>query len=203
MAYVLGFFAADGNLSKNRNGGCYFSLEIRDKDILEKIRTVMNANQKISMRPARNNGNVQYRLQIGSKEIYNDLQNLGFAGNKTHNMCVPNVLDEYFADFLRGYFDGDGNIWSGIVHRKRKKQSLSLLTAFTSASKAFLENIFSRLAQMVTNGGSFIDYGTFYRISYSTQDSLRIYDFMYNRPYCNLYLSRKSLVFDRFIAMRL
>ena len=32
MAYVLGFFAADGNLMRPKLGGYYFSLEIGDKD---------------------------------------------------------------------------------------------------------------------------------------------------------------------------
>jgi hypothetical protein len=34
MAYVLGFFAADGNMSKNKRGGCYIDFGITDFELL-------------------------------------------------------------------------------------------------------------------------------------------------------------------------
>lgn len=191
MAYVLGFFAADGNLIKNKRGAHFFSLEICDKDIIEKIRRVIKSNHKIGVRVG--NGSIQprYRLQIGSKEIFKDLKKLGFRVNKTFNMSVPSIPDEFFGDFLRGYFDGDGNVWLGS----------KLLTAFTSCSKIFLEKLHERLGALGIQGGSFINYGTYFRLSYSTHNSLKIYNIMYNREhYESLHLSRKKAVFDRFIV---
>lgn len=198
MAYVLGFFAADGNLIRNKRGACFFSLEICDREILERIREAMSSGHKISVRNTFFVGEkTRYRLQIGSKEIYADLQALGFTENKTYNMSVPHVPDEYFADFLRGYFDGDGNVWVG-------KSCKKMLVGFTSSSRSFLEGVYSRLNKMgITKGGSFINYGTYYRISYSTQDSLKIYSFMYNgEHYKPLHLSRKKAVFDGFMGIR-
>ena len=193
MAYVLGFFAADGNLMRPERGGYYFSLEICDKNIIENIREAMESNHKIGVRPSRGTYKPRYRLQIGSKEIFEDLKELGFGVNKTMNMCVPNVPDEFFGDFLRGYFDGDGNVWLGS----------KLLTAFTSSSRIFLKKLHEKLHILGIQGGSFIDYGTYYRLSYSTQNSLKIYNIMYNGEYCNMFLSRKKMVYDSFISMRL
>lgn len=196
MAYVLGFFAADGNLIKNKRGACFFSLEICDKDIIKKVREVMGSDHKIGMRKSnRENHKERYRLQIGSKEIYVDLHVLGFKENKTHSMSIPHVPDVYFADFVRGYFDGDGNVWSEVDCKK-------ILTAFTSSSRLFLEGLSTRLKEMgITRGGSFIDYDTYFRISYGTGDSLKIYNFMYNGEYYKpMHLSRKKAVFDRFVA---
>jgi intein-encoded DNA endonuclease-like protein len=196
MAYVLGFFAADGNLIKNKRGACFFSLEICDKGILDNIKKVMESNHKIGIRvSSKENYKVRYRLQIGSKEIYEDLLSLGFGNGKTYNMSVPLIPDEYFSDFVRGYFDGDGNVWLSKGHKK-------ILIAFTSSSRLFLEGLSVRLKKLgITLGGSLVDYKTYYRISYSIQDSLKIYSFMYNSEhYGLLYLSRKKEVFDRFIV---
>ena len=109
------------------------------------------------------------------------------------NMCVPTVPIEFFGDFLRGYFDGDGNVWSGS----------KLLTAFTSCSNIFLEELHRRLHTLGIKGGSFIDYDTYFRLSYSTKNSLKIYNIMYNREHCDMFLSRKKKVYDSFIEMRL
>jgi len=38
MAYVLGFFFADGSYDVHKNGGEYFSFQITDKNLLEKIK---------------------------------------------------------------------------------------------------------------------------------------------------------------------
>ena len=39
MAYILGFFVADGNLSINKRGGCYISFQAKDKQIISDIKT--------------------------------------------------------------------------------------------------------------------------------------------------------------------
>ena len=38
MAYVLGFFAADGYITVNKRGGQFWCIDIRDKDIIERIK---------------------------------------------------------------------------------------------------------------------------------------------------------------------
>jgi len=42
MAYVLGFFAADGNMLKNRRGAHFMEFTSTDKDIIVKIRKYTN-----------------------------------------------------------------------------------------------------------------------------------------------------------------
>ena len=50
MAYVLGFFAADGSMNRNKRGGHYIEFQITDGDLLEKIRTLLQSNNKIAIR---------------------------------------------------------------------------------------------------------------------------------------------------------
>lgn len=50
MAYVLGFFAADGGITINNRGGYYIDIHICDGNLLYKIRKVLESDHKISKR---------------------------------------------------------------------------------------------------------------------------------------------------------
>ncbi len=202
MAYILGLFAADGNIIRNKRGAYFISLEICDREILEKISFVLQSTHSIGIRKGRENHSIRYRLQIGSKKMAQDLYNLGFTSNKTFNMSLPNVPEKYFSSFVRGYFDGDGNVWSGLINKKRSHPVKSLRACFTSSSRIFLLGLKKRLEDYQIIGGSFLNCYTFYRLNYSSRNSLRIYDLMYNCEHYNLYLKRKKDVFDNFIALR-
>src|SRR3989344_9028123 len=91
MAYVLGFFAADGNLSINKRGGCYISFQSKDEQIILDIRQAIGSQNKISIRFNKFNKGKFYRLQIGSKEIVKILQDMGFNTSKTKHLPFPHV----------------------------------------------------------------------------------------------------------------
>src|SRR3989344_4344867 len=201
MAYVLGFFAADGYLTFNKRGAYYWCIQITDKALLEKIKRAVQATHKISLRPKRQNESQLYRLQIGSKTMFYDLQKLGFTPWKTKNLVLPHVPRKYLPHFVRGYFDGDGNVWIGLIHKNRKKNTLALLTAFTSCSRSFLINLHARLKKVGLCGGSLVFYRTFCRLQYSIEDSLHLALFMYQSIPHGLYINRKKAIFDKFKRM--
>jgi intein/homing endonuclease len=128
---------------------------------------------------------------------------LGLVVNKAKRMKLPDIPNQYIGDFVRGYFDGDGCIWSGNSHKYRLKQTMSLLLVFTSASIAFLSELFFLLKKQGIRGGSLFKSkdGNYARLSFSTLDALKIYEIMYNNP-TKLFLSRKKLIFEEFIKMR-
>lgn len=72
MAYVLGFFIADGSMAKNKRGAHFIEIEITDKELLEEIREAIGSNYKISVRNRDKKWKISYRLQIGSKEVFSD-----------------------------------------------------------------------------------------------------------------------------------
>lgn len=203
MAYVLGFFAADGNLIKNKRGACFFSLEICDLDILKKIRGVMGSEHTIGYRLNKNDFQRKpaYRLQIGSKDIYNDLHRLGFVANKTYNMSVPLVPESYFLDFVRGYFDGDGNVWTGMVHKERSTPLFAIQTVFTSCSEVFLLNLMQRLERYGIKGRLRKE-KSYYRLVYSIGSSIQFFSFMYKEYKGTLYLRRKKVIFDSYLKRK-
>lgn len=205
MAYILGFFAADGYMTLNKRGAHFWNIHINDKKLLMEIKKTIGSEHKISLRvKKRKEDKISYRLQIGSKEMYNDLYDLGMRQNKTKSLAVPNIPDKYFCHFVRGYFDGDGNVWSGLIHKNRRTSTLSIQTVFTSCSKNFLESINDKLEKHgIKKGVLKKGKGNFYRLTYSIYGSLKLYSFMYNGLYTSkLFLGRKRVIFERYIKVR-
>lgn len=98
MAYILGFFAADGYMTLNKRGAHFWNIHINDKKLLMEIKKTIGSEHKISLRvKKRKEDKISYRLQIGSKEMYNDLYDLGMRQNKTKSLAVPNIPDKFFA----------------------------------------------------------------------------------------------------------
>lgn len=197
MAYILGFLFADGNIVKNKRGGCYIAFHTADKKLLLSMRSEMVSHHKVSKRSVRS-GNV-YRLQIGSKKFFSDLYALGLSPGKARRMNFPNIPNEFLRDFIRGYFDGDGNVWKGQVHRERQNKAFALQASFTSASHEFLSFLLKRLRGVGIQGGSLfrIKMKNASRLTLATQDALKLAEFMYNAD-CKLYLPRKREVFVEF-----
>ncbi len=204
MAYVLGFFFADGSYDVNKNGGEYFSFQIVDRDLLEKIKKVMDSDHKISVRKRiKLSESTQYRVQVGSKKMCADLRRVGVTNRKAYTAKFPHVPTGYVEHFIRGYFDGDGNVWSGLIHPHRTKQTMTLMTAFTSCSSSFLEGLQNTLVDLGMGRGSLFKRGGAYRLQYSAKDSIILFDLMYGRPVCRgLFLERKKKVFEKFIESK-
>ncbi len=206
MAYVLGFFAADGCITVNQRKGKFWSIQITDKELLEEIKKVLKSEHKIGIRIGKKpNKSTAYRLQVGSTEMCEDLQKLGMTERKTKSLVIPGVLDRFLPEFIRGYFDGDGNVWIGYLNKHRENPTLGLQVAFTSCSKNFLNSLLQELRKLgVKKGGVYEIKGTYSRLQFSTADSLKLYDFMYNRlGSSNLFLKRKKEVFERYMKLRL
>ncbi len=206
-AYVSGFFAADGYITVNKRGGQFWSIHINDKELLESIKKVVESEHAIGVRTKKGSTTKSYRLQIGSIEMCEDLRKLGFFERKTKSLVVPHVPSKYLSHFVRGYFDGDGHVWTGYVHKGRGvSKLLAIQTVFTSASMHFLEVLKSRLEDVgIPRGVIRKGKGEYYRLTYSVLGSLNLYNFMYNHIHLGnttLFLSRKRVVFERFIKLR-
>lgn len=199
MAYVLGFFAADGCMMKNKRGACFIEFQITDEDLLEGIRDVIGSDNKISSRKRAENFKRIYRLQIGSRQIYEDLLALGFTPHKSKTLKFPLVPEEYAGNFIRGYFDGDGNVSFARYFRKDRGVFRHVLTSrFTSGSKRFLLALNEKLKGVV-KGGYIYRKERGFELVFAGKDSLALFDFMYNNGQCRLWLDRKKKIFERAI----
>jgi len=126
MAYVLGFWFADGCI-RNKN---VFSISQNEKYILKSILEKMDSDHIIY----KDKRSANHNIEIHSNRICKDIMRLGGCKKKSLIMQFPEIPDEYFFDFVRGHFDGDGCITFD-------KNSKKYMTYFTSASPHFLNSL--------------------------------------------------------------
>jgi len=182
MAYVLGFFIADGSLIINSRGAKYLDFHITDGILLKRIKKVLNSNHKIREEKGNPNCKRAYRLQIGSKKMFDDLLKLDVRPRKTGHEKLPDMPSKYFGDFLRGFFDGDGNVWKGYAHKNdRPNPTPVLMTCLTSKSKQFLISLKISLNKKLGLKGRINYHSRAHRLHFSILDSLKLYNFMYKR----------------------
>lgn len=201
MAYILGFFAADGNLTLGRRSNHYIEFTSTDPKIVFKIRDLFGSNHKITKRKRDYNQKDSFRIQIGSRTMFQDIKNLGFTPNKSKTLRYPNIPKEFFRDFVRGYFDGDGHVITGVYKKRNRAKSNRILhSGFTSGTEEFLKKLHNDLLQknIVRGGSRYHSKG--YRLSFAKFDSMRLYKFLYKNKKGSLYLPRKKKVFEKFIA---
>lgn len=201
MAYVLGFFAADGCMIKNNRGAHFIEFYITDRDLLKKIKEVLGCDHKLARKETRDGCKTAYRIQIGSKEMFNDLLLLGFTPRKSNSLAFPKIPKKYFSHFVRGYFDGDGHV-SFSSRSGRNKNNNILQTGFTCGSEIFLKDLYEKLKSLSDIiGGSLYYASRAFRLKFSTNDSLVLYKLMYNNTHSDLFLKRKKKVFEKYLEM--
>jgi hypothetical protein len=181
MSYILGFWFADGCIYKST---FLLSQHKNDKYILRNISKVMEYDHKLVKRC---DSNVR-EIRIYSEKIVKDIKSLGGKEKKSLDVSFPNIPKEYFSDFVRGYFDGDGSV-------SVSKDGKRLYTSFTTASSKFAYGFFDSLKKNVggLNGGvseKKRDNGKYYNIWFSKNDAIRLRDFMYSSK-SKLRLKRK------------
>ncbi|MBU4369355.1 LAGLIDADG family homing endonuclease [Patescibacteria group bacterium] len=143
-----------------------------------------------------------YHLQIGSKQMFHDLKKLGLAPRKSKTLQLPKIPQKYFADFVRGYFDGDGHVavYTYLRKNRNNQKYIILQSGFTSGSKSFLKKLQQKLKRLANLGnGSLTFLKNYSRLRYSINDSIKLYNFMYGSVDNHLFLRRKQKIFQKYI----
>ena len=119
QAYLLGFYAADGNINEKRKT-FRIHLQQSDSELVYLYKDLISPDARLfTMKErvvkARNGQMVTAHestgVDINSSKICNDLVNLGFGYNKTYvDLKLPKIDEKLIRHFIRGYFDGDGTI---------------------------------------------------------------------------------------------
>lgn len=200
MAYVLGFFTADGSMYETKRGTKYLDFTSTDREIIEQIKKALESEHKIVERKMDGNKCDIYRLQVGSKKMFGDLLKLGFQPCKTK--CLPSleVPDEHFGDFVRGYFDGDGNVYFKKHYVKaRGKKKPVFKSRFISSDLVFLKSLHKQLKDFGIGKGFIQSKERGNALVLSHRDSVALFALMYNNSSCSLRMKRKYHVFKNAI----
>lgn len=199
MAYILGFVAADGMVTSDGR----FSVCSVDSYIVEYIRDAMLSTHPISIEQRKPHHKPLSKLTIHNPRLVQSLKPLNIVPRKTHILQMPKVPHELFGDFLRGYFDGDGYVFSRTVSMYTKAgwpKSKMCQTSFTCASRRMLESVSDRLSQNhdIRPGRLSQDGNGNWVLMYYSITSTQIYQLMYANP-GRLYLLRKRQRFEDYL----
>lgn len=204
MAYVLGFLYADGSLEDaSYIRGKYVRVTNTDLDRIETIRKLLGSKHTIAQEDKGGNYKRRYLLRIGNSKLYDQLIALGLTPRKSLTMKFPRVPGKHLGAFVRGYFDGDGCVYLEMRPTDRPKK---LQTVFTSGSNIFLQRLQNQLqAHAGIAGRGLYKHGSTagaYQLRYSSEDSVRLYNFMYGRKIKRpLFLRRKYVIFKRYFKL--
>lgn len=201
MAYILGFVAADGNVTKrkDRKDSYIFNITNKEKDILLKIRDLICPNRKLGTKRSGYTGKKDYYyLQLSDRQICKDLIKLGIIPRKTYSFELPLIPKKYFSDFTRGFFDGDGSVYIYNVNNTPQ-----IKAGFVGCSESFLIEFNKILCASLKIPEKNIHKSNNQKLKKLPQYSICLYisdcdklgEFMYkSKP--SLFLSRKRKIFE-------
>jgi hypothetical protein len=105
-AYWLGLLYADGSIFEKNGELSQVFLGLKDREHVVLFRDTLDADYRVRRRD--DGGN---ELTITSRKMANDLSELGCGNEKTFSDVLPDLYhDDLRAAFVRGLYDGDGNL---------------------------------------------------------------------------------------------
>jgi len=200
MAYVLGFWTADGYMRHEKSYRIVFASA--DYDLLLQIRRVMMSTHTICTRkkPSKKAKKLEHQFIIFSKLLYHQLERLGGKRRKSKSVEFPPMPRKYISDFVRGYFDGDGSVfYTNYISTKNKKPRTELRSNFTSGNPLFLEQVQQILIDKIGASRKKIcpfNERSSWKLGYATGDTIKLLKFMYYPNY-PIGLERKAAFLEK------
>jgi len=198
--WLVGFIAADGTIRPTRNE-IKISLSSKDREILEKIRSLLKVEREILDYETTNGFNVS-QLSFSSFKIKKQLNDFGIASNKTYlPMSMKFIPENFKINFIHGYFDGDGSISTS----KNKNDSSIKIVSYNSTIleeiRIFLQQSYNiRATNIYTDKRR----NSLYSLEYSTIPSLKLLELFYNsNEASSIFLQRKFNKFQEVLNKRI
>ena len=191
MAYILGFIAADGCVSDKENL-ISIQLQKRDQELIEKIKKITNSSHPIKNYITKL-GRDTCKISIWSSEWKKDLAIYNITPKKTFILQPPERLDkQFYIDFIRGYFDGDGSITTNKLGFEIVGASKSMMT--------WIRDVFANQYGITNNGltTSVTENNvTMYKFGiYNKQQIKKIRNLLYNDSDCLCLCRKKDKMFS-------
>lgn len=200
LAYAIGLIATDGCLSSD---GLLVDLTSKDMEQLLNFSNCLGRRFAITSKQ-NSNGDKCLRIQFKSRLFYDFLLSIELTPRKSLTLGPLSIPDEYFFDFLRGSYDGDGCFYSYWDPRWRSSHMFYL--EFTSASKRHIDWLRENLQQKIGVTGHMSERkeigkrAGFIQLKYAKKEALEIIKKMYYSPTV-VCLSRKKIKIERALAI--
>lgn len=193
-AYWLGFLYADGYLKKDKP---VIELALKYDDIkhIEKFKNSIESNHKIYTRSIvlKDKEYQSCRICLHNKAFHESLIKHGCINNKSKIIKYPDFLTEDLErHFIRGFFDGDGNISLESNSTDRVSR-----VRFFSGSEDFIKALSCRLNYFLDTDIEYSWDRTCFSIVYGKKnDKIKLLNYMYKG--CTIYLDRKFNVYKNY-----
>jgi hypothetical protein len=192
-AYFLGWLLSDGCI---KNNSISLKLKYNDEYIIREMFNKFSNGYKMGT------DKNSRRMSLSSTKMISALKKLGCVENKTKvGFNLPNISNDLFRHFVRGYFDGDGTI--GIRSDRLNQIHVSICSIDNKfliqlQEKLYEHNILSVIHKENRNGKSlkrpdgiyYTNNKDMFRLIIPThKEKLKFYEFLYND--CTIKLIRK------------
>lgn len=197
-AWVFGFFASDGHLKKSSRKGdpisIVWDLNIKDIDVLQKVRTILNVENPIH----------SYHYERNS--VISDICVFGFASQEHVEIFEKLSLKNSFPTqmksgalnrhFLRGLFDGDGCIH---FHKKRKSVMANFINQEKQIVKEFIETVFLFCGIKKPNI-KYIEHDHIYSVTYEARAARLLLWYLYHGDIEDFSMKRKKNLYHQYVS---
>ncbi len=194
FAYAIGLIVSDGNLSPD---GRHVVFTSKDSELIDKFQQSLKIKIHIGRKAS---GALEekkyYVVQISDVLFYRFLLGIGLMPKKSKIIWAVKMPDEYFFDFLRGSFDGDGSSYS--YWDSRWRSSFMFYMSFVSASQAHIDWLQHNIMWKSGISGSVNASGRspLYQLRYAKTESLKLFRRLYYNDEV-ICLSRKRFKLER------
>jgi len=197
QSYLFGFIMGDGH-NNIQLGTITIVLAEKDKEHLLKLNSLIQQSDLLYLnnekyrKKYKINRQDQYRMNIYSRKISNDLLKFGMINNKTIECHIPSFLtDENMRHFFRGLFDADGCFCS----------SNNRLNFKLSGNKYICEDTLFYLKNKLGTTSNSLLKSKKSNICYSFDvtrrgDVQKLYHYLYNDA--TIFLERKKKICDKY-----
>jgi intein/homing endonuclease len=207
-AYILGLIYADGYVGDNKFNNIVISLKQSDRKLLERIASEIEFTGDIrdsENKSGYKSGSINSILNFSSKQMAEDLRNIGLYPNKSTTMKnMPDIHKDLVRHFIRGYFDGDGCVgFYRNVRTYRQKNGTTKIYEYMKPSvsivgtKDFLEEMKQHMPIEFQNDDSKHDIME-YIVCSGKKNAIKIYKYLYNGA--TIYLERKFLKWQKILG---
>lgn len=195
LAYAVGLITADGSLSKN---GRHINFTSKDLDLIQTFQKCLNLEDiKVGQKSRGKELEKKYhQVQFGDVLFYKWLEECGLTPNKSLTINSIKIPDEYFFDFVRGEWDGDGTIVCS--EDKRWKNSYMISIGFSSGSIDLLLWLRCEINKRLGTTGSVTQGAKVLQLRYAKKDSKKLFDAMFykeNPPHLKRKFAKAQKIF--------
>ena len=190
LAYIVGLIATDGCLNID---GRHIDFTSQDIQLIKTFKSCLGLKNKIGFKVSGYSGRKCPHIQFGDITFYNWLLEIGITPHKSKTIEKLKIPDEYFFDFLRGHFDGDGCCYS--YWDKRWHSSFMFYITFVSASEKhilWLKYKIEKLLRIKTEIHK--ERGTIYTLRFAKESSKILISKMYYKENLPCLLRKKSKI---------